>query len=133
MYETSLVRGVFLTNNPRIHELAEQGYKVQCFPKLEGLDILVKIRDLVHKGHKLLTHPLHSSLKPNETPFRTCLLTREPEKAVDSESLLLIETAIHSYEKFLKDGKIRNLSEENRKDFSLIDFDLMRQAVKTGL
>ncbi len=125
----SLIKGVFLTNNSRIKNLSLHGYEVHCFPELDALEILVKTRDLIHKGHRLLTHPLHSSLKPNETPFRTSLISLEPGNAVDSESLLLIESAVHSYEKFLKDRELHQLSEKNLQDFALIDFDLMRQAV----
>ena len=54
-----------MTNNPlvweKLHTTREMIYKETTF---EGL--LVELRDRIHQGHMLLTHPLSGSVKPNE-------------------------------------------------------------------
>ena len=58
---------IVVTNNPlvweKLHTTREMIYKETTF---EGL--LVELRDRIHQGHMLLTHPLSGSVKPNETP-----------------------------------------------------------------
>lgn len=86
-------------------------------------DILIIARDMVHKGHKLLTHPLAGSIKPNETPVKTIILTAE-QAALDLESLSLIEAAIMTFEKFTKRFKEDDLDDFEKIDFETIDFEL---------
>lgn len=63
------------------------------------IDILIEARDLIHKGYRLLTHPMSSSLKPNQTKFRSIML-QKTESGLDMESVLMIERAVESAENF---------------------------------
>jgi len=58
---------MIITNNEWVHNKYRQLYDIIY---IEGSyrDVLVKTRDKLHEGHELLTHPLSSSIKPNETP-----------------------------------------------------------------
>lgn len=119
---------IIITNNPMSKEQFEKKYKVI---HIDGtmMDILKKVRDYIHVGHKLLTHPLMSSIKPNETPYRTICISKDKLSKVDLQSLSIIEESIMTTEKFLKDFKTPQWNEKILLDFQLIDFDLIYHAI----
>ncbi|MCL2078673.1 MAG: GrdX family protein [Oscillospiraceae bacterium] len=75
---------IIVTNNPLVKSAYEARYQV-IFEDTDILGILTKTRDLVHKGHTLLTHPLSGSVKPNETPYKTVLLSAFGKGGVDNK------------------------------------------------
>lgn len=92
-------------------------------------DVLRAVRDLVHTGHKLLTHPLAGSVKPNETPFRSVALTDEAG-ALDLESLQIIENALVTFRKFPpRAGRGMEASDSMKEDFAEIDLRLIAGAI----
>lgn len=119
---------IIVTNNPMSKEQFEIKYKV-IFIEGTMMDILKKVRDNIHEGHKLLTHPLMSSIKPNETPYRTICISKEKLKNVDFQSLSIIEESIMTTEKFLNDFKTPQWNEKILLDFQLIDSDLIYHAI----
>ena len=119
---------IIVTNNPMSKEQFEIKYKV-VFVEGTMMDILKKVRDNIHEGHKLLTHPLMSSIKPNETPYRTICISKEKLSKVDLQSLSIIEESIMSTEKFLNDFNTPQWNEKILLDFQLIDSDLIYHAI----
>jgi len=119
---------IIFTNNPMSKELFQAKYKV-VFIEGTMMDILKKVRDNIHVGHRLLTHPLMSSIKPNETPYRTICISKEKLLKVDLQSLSIIEESIMTTEKFLKDFSIPQWNEKILLDFQLIDSDLIDHAI----
>ncbi len=119
---------IIVTNNPMSKEKFEFKYKV-VFIEGNMMDILKKVRNNIHEGHKLLTHPLMSSVKPNETPYRTICLSKEKLFEVDLQSLSIIEESILTTEKFLNDFKTPLWNEKILLDFQLIDYDLIYHAL----
>jgi len=119
---------IIVTNNPMSKEQFQSKYKV-VFIEGTMMDILKKVRDNIHVGHKLLTHPLMSSIKPNETPYRTICISKEILSKVDLQSLSIIEESIMTTEKFLNDFKTPQWNEKILLDFQLIDFDLINHAI----
>ena len=122
---------IILTNNPDV----ETKLKDQNILRIDGTyrDVLVKARDLVHQGHRLLTHPLMGSLKPNETPYRTIAVSSE-KGALDTDSLLLIENAIETFDKFAqvtRPDRGINTPERMLADFRMIDLSLITSALES--
>lgn len=117
-----------VTNNPMSKEKFEKKYRVE-FIDAPQLDILKKVRDYIHKGNRLLTHPLMGSVKPNETPYRTVCVSIEVVNGVDLQSLEIIENSLATTEKFLKDFNTPQWSEKILADFQLIDSDLIDHAI----
>ncbi len=119
---------IIVTNNPMSKEKFQNKYKL-VFVYGNMMDILKKVRNNIHEGHKLLTHPLMSSIKPNETPYRTICISKEKLCEVDLQSLSIIEECIMTTEKFLNDFKTPQWNEKILLDFQLIDYDLIYHAI----
>jgi len=119
---------IVVTNNPMSKAELENKFNVE-FVDGSTTEVFKKTRDYIHSGHKLLTHPIMSSIKPNQTPYRTVVITGETFKEVDLQSLQYIEEAIHTTEKFLRNFGIPVWTEKILNDFQLIDYDLIYHAI----
>ncbi|WPC42163.1 GrdX family protein [Clostridium sp. JS66] len=119
---------IIITNNPMSNNKLGDVYEVD-FIDGTTMEVYTKVRDYIHKGHELLTHPLMSSIKPNETPYRTVVISKNNHSVVDMKSLGYIEEAIHTTEKFLKNYGIPNWTKQVIEDFQLIDYDLIYHAL----
>ena len=119
---------LILTNNPLVHECLEgRGYYTIRFePERSFREILVEARDLVYAGHELYTHPLAGSVKPNETPYKSLVVSLSAHgfDAVNSE---LIANAIGVFDKFKPLN--RTYTESVLRDFQLIDYSLLAGAI----
>lgn len=117
-----------VTNNPMSKEKFQNNYNVI---NIDGpaMNVLKMVRDYIHIGHRLLTHPLMGSVKPNETPYRTVCISKEKIQGIDLQSLEIIENSIITTEKFLRDFKTPTWSEKILLDFQLIDSDLIDHAI----
>ena len=90
-----------VTNNVQCKDRYQGEYEVRYNGDWSYLDVLFEVRNLVHLGKLLITHPMAGSLKPNQTPYRTVVLgdkTMEDKKAY--EDIELIENSIESCQKF---------------------------------
>lgn len=115
---------IAVTNNQKVLESKDIDLDV-IFINSTSKDVLIKVRDYIHKGHRLLTHPLAGSIKPNETPYKTVLISQKSYGEVDLDSLTLIENSISTVDKFLNINKIPNWPCEVLEDLRLIDYDLI--------
>ena len=91
-------------------------------------EVLFAVRDYVHKGARLLSHPQAGSIKPYETPYRSVLISVELTE-LNFDSLQQIESAIERFDSLVGGRPLRNWPQQVLDDFQLIDFDL----VKTGM
>lgn len=89
-----------------------------------SLEVLLYVRNLVHSGSKLLTHPLCGNLRPNHQPYRSVILDVR-QGAADLESLTLIESAIRIYEGVT----CERVSALSQRDYAYIDSELMRESL----
>lgn len=133
---------MIVTNNIKVKDF----FKEEALLFVEGgiKDVFVAVRDCVHKGHTILTHPLSGSVKPTETPFKSILLT-ETTGSLNLESLNLIEQAIcmldhlennsvtgKRYKEIWENIGKQQLTDPERKileDFREIDFTLFSNAI----
>ncbi|AZR72882.1 hypothetical protein BBF96_05450 [Anoxybacter fermentans] len=112
---------LIITNNPAVIERYKQQ---EMIIEKTVKDVLIRTRDLVHIGHKLISHPMAGSIKPNATPYRSIMVSLKPGK-LDFNSLSIIEDAIRKFEQFQKDHPIPNWSENVLKDFQELDLTLL--------
>ena len=120
---------VILTNNPMVAERLGDRYMVELV-ELSHLELLKLVRKRAHEGFKLLTHPLAGSVKPNETPYRSVLLTRKAGRP-DAPSVSMAEESVLTCEKFGK-PKFSDMPQQMREDFQLIDFGLIEGALPSA-
>lgn len=90
------------------------------------LVLLHKIRDLVHKGHKLISYPLGASLKMLHSPIKSVLISKQCEE-IHLASIEIIENSLLKYEISL--GK-REFDYRNVEDYILLDYELLSSAIK---
>ena len=96
-----LEKAILVTNNDRVYEKYKDQMKVILLDGYE--DVLIKVRDLVYDKHVLLTHPQASSLKPNQTPYRSVVVYPKGEED-NIKDIMLIDGEGKIYI-FDKDGK----------------------------
>lgn len=119
-----------ITNNEMVRDKYASQVMVEFHP-VKYTEIMRMTRDYIHAGHKLLTHPLAGSIKPNETPYKTIFLTKSKKK-MDSESLRIIEECIIACKKFGKE-RFPNMPENMRQDFRTIDCSLCDNAMVSAM
>ncbi|MDK2883287.1 MAG: hypothetical protein PWQ41_563 [Bacillota bacterium] len=117
-----------LTNNPAVREK---------YPHLKpvwvegGVDeVYRRARDLVHKGHRLLTHPLSSSLKPGRIPYKTVALSARADPTVDLMSLGLMAAAFEAWEKTKPDVPL-SFPAQVAADYALVDLAVFESALNS--
>ena len=119
---------LILTNNPLVSSCMEgRGlYTIRFQPERSFREILVEARDMVYAGHILYTHPLAGSVKPNETPYKSVIVSLAAH-GFDAQHGEMIASAIAVFDKFRPLN--RELSESVLRDFQLIDYTLLAGAI----
>lgn len=116
-----------ITNNPLARDELQADHEL-VYVDGSFRDVLYAVRDKCHVGHILLSHPLSGSVKPNETLYKTVMLSKKAGKT-DLESVMLIEKAIETAEKFA--AVRRNWREREKNDFQLVDLTLIQSAIES--
>lgn len=116
-----------ITNNPLVKEKFFSLYEVE-FYDMDYIEILETVRDKIHLGYRLLSHPLAGSIKPNETPYRTIIISKEKGN-LDMDSLFHIENAIATTKKFIKNRPTPNWSSVALFDFQTVDLSLIENVL----
>lgn len=119
---------IIVTNNPLVLEKHGDTHNV-IYKDVSYEDVLREVRDRIHEGHSMLTHPLSGSVKPNETPYKSIMISAE-RRAIDGESVALIENAIHACGKF--EFKSDRYRPEVYEDFKLIDCTLIESGMASA-
>jgi len=114
---------ILVTNNPLVQAQYQDDFQV-VFLDTDLIGTLTHIRDKIHKGHKLLTHPLSGSIKPNESPYKSVLLSAAT-KETDPQSVTIIEESIITAKKFPQ----KTIPEKHLKDMQTVDLSLIRSAL----
>lgn len=118
-----------VTNNDKVFEELKDDYNIY-YKDCSFREILLYVRDRIHEGHVLLTHPLSSSIKPNETPYKSIIISDKKNK-LDYDSLLIIENALLTFDKFAKDANHTvELTEKIRDDFKVVDLLIIKSALR---
>lgn len=125
---------IIITNNPRVRDAYGMKYFV-IYEDCSFDEVLYMTRDKLHKGHKLLTHPLSGSVKPNETPYKSIMISAERGQ-LDDESIMIMEDAINvatnkKFDRYRERQKL--LNERILADFQMIDYFLITGAIESAM
>ena len=123
------MKAVVITNNLKVKQKYDKEYNVE-FVDGSLLDVLIMVRDRIHEGHKLLTHPLAGSIKPNETPYKSVLISCN-KGDLDLDSLLMISSNIETVQKFINIKRPIEWKEKILEDFMVIDLDLISSGIES--
>lgn len=123
---------ILITNNPRFQKDPEP----RCYTEYMAgsyKDVLKAVRDRIHRGHKLLSHPLSGSVKPNETPYKSILISRSAGN-LDLDSLRIIEDSIATFEKFMQNPAKYGYNNQDAilEDFIEVDHSLIAAAIASA-
>jgi len=110
-----------ITNNPLVVRCLSDYYEIEYHEK-SFREILVLVRDMVYAGYELHTHPIAGSVKPNETPYKSIVISKV-KKQFSMEHAELMSSAITTFDKFTPIGW--TLPERILQDFQLIDYTLL--------
>lgn len=117
---------LIVTNNPLVNRVLSDSREIRFLPEASYRDILVTARDMVYAGHTLYTHPLSGSVKPNETPFKSVVVSKVPHK-FEADQAEIIANAVTTFDKFTPRDRV--LTEQMIEDFQLIDYTLLSGAI----
>lgn len=121
-----------VTNNSKVFDKYRYDYRVEFIESDNMLSVLIKVRDYMHIGYTLLTHPLSGSLKPNQTPYKSILLI-DNNVSFDFDKLRLIENSIESFDKFVKNNGIAKWNDKIKDDFKTVDLSLIDFCVQKNV
>lgn len=111
-----------VSNNPSVRK----NYDETCFVEGGFEDVLLKVRDLVHSGHELISHPLGASIRMFFSPYRSIVVGAK----VKDKNNLYVETIENSIENYRKNMKDREPDIKNKKDYELIDEELLHSSLE---
>jgi hypothetical protein len=125
--EAEEMKKLIVTNNPMVRERYSQQYDLK-YEETSFVGVLKQVRDLVHRGYRLLTHPLSGSIKPNETPYKSVLLEESTGK-IDEFSVRVIEEAVLTCDKFSQ--KKYPYKKDVTRDFQFVDLTLFESGLES--
>lgn len=121
---------VIITNNIYVYDKYRDSTEVIFDNSYNFMKVLELARDKIHEGNKLLSHPLSGSIKPNETPYKSILISKE-KSDLDMSGLNIIEESIETSRKFLLNAKTPDWPENILEDFRTIDLSLVDNLINT--
>ncbi|SFE15023.1 GrdX family protein [Peptostreptococcus sp. D1] len=110
-----------VTNNT----IVKDNYENIIFVEGDFFDVLLEVRSCIHLGHELISYPLGASIRMMYSPIRSILIGKEL-KAIDENSIEVIENSIEKYKVTMGE---RNVDERNRRDYEVIDYELIKSAI----
>ncbi len=119
---------VIITNNPYVYEKYKDKREVIYKEDFKYMDMLEFVRNRVHEGYELLTHPLSGSIKPNETPYKSLIMSTKKGE-LDEMGLSIVEESISTAKKFMTNKPTPDWKEHVLDDFRVIDLSLMENAI----
>lgn len=119
---------IIVTNNSYVYEKYKDSREVIFKEDFNYIQMLEFVRDKVHEGHELLTHPLSGSVKPNETPYKTIMISKK-KGSLDESGLGIAEESILTAKKFMHDKPTPDWSESIIDDFKVIDLSLIENVI----
>ena len=118
-------KAILLTNNDRVVD--KFGDKIHCIMCKDYEEVMIKTRDMVYAGNKLLTHPQASSLKPNQTLYRSIIIYPKED---NTEDIMLIEKCVETFRQWQGIAKSpESYPEDVANDFKTIDLSVIENVI----
>ena len=122
-----LKEATIVTNNDYVFDKYKNDTNVILADNYE--DVLIKTRDLVYDKHVLLTHPQASSLKPNQTPYRSVIVYPKGEED-NTDSIMMIDKCIQVYREWQEiSPSPKSYAPKVEHDFKTIDLSVIENVI----
>lgn len=122
---------IIVTNNPLVYKSNYENVE-NIFVETENIQgVLHVVRDMVNNGHRLLTHPLSGSLKPNENPYKSIIVSRKA-KGIEFDHIVMIEKGIETTAKFFEGKSLPKYKPSTNHDFMVIDKSIVESGLKNS-
>jgi hypothetical protein len=115
------LKHLIITNNP----LVAEKYKNVLWTEGSVEKTLIIVRDFIHQGYELVSHPLAASLRMLFSPYRSVIISNKKVK-LNFEHAQIIEDSIIKYKKHMD---LRKTDENTRNDYKKIDLLLLEAAL----
>lgn len=115
---------VIITNNPLVNNIPNV-----AVARINGscLDVFAQVLNYVAQGHRLISHPLAGSIKPNQNPFKSVLISFQTG-TVNRQEMAAVHQALCMAEEMSFDPYRYS---EAAGDLQMIDKELLEQALST--
>lgn len=135
------MKPIIITNNPKVYaeffaadDNLPGDIEVDFREDLSQEEILLKARDLIHIGGRLIIHPMMGRIKPHETPYKSVFMEKPDESEAGAEtdfmSVTIIEDSISETRKLLNDTYMKKYDESMLKDLQYLDYLLIRSGIE---
>jgi hypothetical protein len=118
---------LIVTNNPRVKEMTDFRH---CWVEGECREVIMQAYNFVAQGHQLISHPLAGSIKPNQNPYKSILISRLSGE-VDIAALKLAENCLRKAEELMENKIPIDLNVAYGQDLQLVDQDLLLNALQS--
>lgn len=112
-----------ITNNPLVKREFENVYFVEG----DFQAVMIEVRDRVHQGFELVSHPLSASVRMAFSPFRS-IIVGEKNNNINPMHVEIIENSIINLKNLLER---RGVDQSNAKDYALIDTELLKSTLRS--
>lgn len=123
-----------ITNNPLItnkYQGISKNITIEYQRAGDCLQVLKRVRDMIHEGRRLETHPMAGSVKPNQNPYKTVLISDASADGEEfKEFIIIIENSIETAERFISTKPLPQWPDNILKDFMEVDYSLIRMAIE---
>ena len=123
---------LIITNNPLVRDTYAQGapradrnFEI-CYAEGDIQGLLLKVRDMVYKGHPLVSHPLPASIRMIYSPYRSVILGA----VTGSLDPWHAEIAEESLRQYRQSTGHRTPDTANTRDYEWMDMQLLSSALE---
>ena len=115
------MKHLIITNNP----LVAEKYENVLWTEGSVEKTLIIVRDFIHQGYELVSHPLAASLRMLFSPYRSVIISNKKAK-FNFEHVQIIEDSIIKYKNHMD---LRKTDERTRDDYKKVDLLLLEAAL----
>lgn len=123
-----------VTNNPyvkREYEGKDANLKIEFVESENCLKVLETVRNHMHQGMRLETHPMAGSVKPNQNPYKSIIISDDKnDYEEENQRLIVIENAIMVCREFLEKKALPKWDEKLLEDFQYVDNSLITSGIQ---
>lgn len=95
------------------------------------MDILTEVRNRIHRGSRLETHPMAGSVKPNQNPYKSVMISDQKSDFGEfQEFITILENCIMICRDFLEQKALPEWPENLKADFRFVDLSLIESAAE---